>query len=78
MVSNKGTSFAQGLFNSGAAIGGIIAFPAIGFVISIFQLAIYLYIVGLAGLLWLIPWWILVKSPPKKHPWITEEERNIS
>ena len=33
-------------------------------------------LVGLTGLVWLIPWWILVKSPPESHPWITEEERN--
>jgi ACS family hexuronate transporter-like MFS transporter len=32
-------------------------------------------IIGLVGLLWLIPWMILVKAPPKSHPWITEEER---
>ena len=36
----------------------------------------YIFIlVGVTGLLWLIPWWILVKSPPSKHPWITDEER---
>jgi ACS family hexuronate transporter-like MFS transporter len=35
----------------------------------------FFVIVGLTGLLWLIPWLILVKSPPKSHPWITEEER---
>lgn len=27
------------------------------------------------GLLWLIPWWILVKAPPEKHPWISDKER---
>ena len=27
-------------------------------------------------MLWLIPWLVLVKSPPKDHPWITESERN--
>ena len=26
-------------------------------------------------MLWLIPWLILVKAPPKKHPWLSEEER---
>ncbi len=71
----KERAFAQGLFNSGAAIGGIIAFPAIG-LLSIYLSWQYIFIVvGLVGLLWLIPWWILVKSPPSKHPWITKEER---
>ncbi|WP_299114062.1 MFS transporter [uncultured Winogradskyella sp.] len=72
----KERAFAQGLFNSGAAIGGIIAFPTIGF-LSVYLSWQYIFIVvGLLGLLWLIPWWILVKSPPKKHPWITDEERD--
>ncbi|MFS4417278.1 MFS transporter [Maribacter sp. 2307ULW6-5] len=71
----KERAFAQGLFNSGAAIGGIVAFPVLG------MLSVYLdwhwifILVGALGLLWLIPWWIIVKSPPKDHPWITEEER---
>ncbi|MEO1260146.1 MAG: MFS transporter [Bacteroidota bacterium] len=68
-------AFAQGLFNSGAAIGGIVAFPTIG-LLSIYFTWHYIFVlVGLVGLLWLIPWWILVKSPPAKHPWITDEER---
>ena len=32
-------------------------------------------IIGLIGLLWLIPWLILVKAPPKSHPWLTEVEK---
>lgn len=71
----KERAFAQGLFNSGAAIGGIIAFPAIGLLSVYFNWQWIFILVGILGLLWLIPWWILVKSPPKKHPWITDEER---
>ena len=71
----KERAFAQGLFNSGAAIGGIIAFPAIGLLSVYFNWQWIFILVGITGLLWLIPWWILVKSPPKKHPWITDEER---
>ena len=71
----KERAFAQGIFNSGAAIGGIIAFPVIG-LLSVYLGWQYIFIVvGLLGLLWLIPWWILVKSPPSSHPWITDEER---
>lgn len=32
-------------------------------------------VVGGLGLIWLIPWLIINKEGPKKHPWITEEER---
>ncbi|KAA5826404.1 MFS transporter [Algibacter amylolyticus] len=71
----KERAFAQGLFNSGAAIGGIIAFPTIGLLSVYFSWNWIFILVGITGLLWLIPWWILVKSPPKKHPWISDEER---
>jgi ACS family hexuronate transporter-like MFS transporter len=27
------------------------------------------------GLLWLLPWFFIVKSSPKSHPWLTEEEK---
>ncbi|WP_298346719.1 MFS transporter [uncultured Algibacter sp.] len=71
----KERAFAQGLFNSGAAIGGIVAFPTIGLLSVYFNWQYIFILVGVVGLLWLIPWWILVKSPPSKHPWITDEER---
>lgn len=71
----KERAFAQGLFNSGAAIGGIISIPLIAFLTIYFSWQMIFILVGLTGLLWLIPWMILVKSPPKSHPWITEEER---
>ncbi len=71
----KERAFAQGLFNSGAAIGGIISIPMIAFLSIHFDWQAIFILVGLAGLLWLIPWVVLVKSPPKSHPWITESER---
>lgn len=71
----KERALAQGIFNSGAAIGGIISIPLIAALTIIFDWKAIFIIIGLAGLLWLIPWWILVKAPPKSHPWITDEER---
>lgn len=71
----KERAFAQGLFNSGAAIGGIISIPLIAFLTIYFSWQSIFIIVGLVGLLWLIPWMILVKAPPKSHPWLSEEER---
>jgi len=68
-------AFAQGIFNSGAAIGGIIAIPAIATLTIYFSWQMIFVIIGILGLLWLIPWLIIVKSPPKNHPWLTEEER---
>jgi len=72
----KERAFAQGLFNSGAAIGGIIAIPTIAFLTVYFSWQAIFILVGLVGLLWLIPWLILVKSPPKSHPWITADEKH--
>jgi len=71
----KERAFAQGLFNSGAAIGGIISIPLIAFLTVYFSWQDIFILVGLTGLLWLVPWLILVKSPPKSHPWLTEKER---
>ncbi len=68
-------ALAQGIFNSGAAIGGIISIPLIAYLALFFSWKAIFVIVGLTGLLWLIPWLIVVKSPPGTHPWITEEER---
>ena len=69
-------AFAQGLFNSGAAIGGIVAIPTIAYLTVHFSWQMIFVIIGLIGLLWLIPWLIIVKAPPKKHPWLTEDEKN--
>tara|TARA_R110000868_G_scaffold112169_1_gene302259 strand:- start:2146 stop:3444 length:1299 start_codon:yes stop_codon:yes gene_type:complete len=71
----KERALAQGIFNSGAAIGGIISIPLIAFLTVYFSWKSIFIIIGITGLLWLVPWWILVKSPPKEHPWITDEER---
>lgn len=71
----KERAFAQGLFNSGAAIGGIISIPLIAFLTVYFSWQMIFVLIGLTGFLWLLPWMYLVKSPPKNHPWITEEER---
>jgi MFS transporter, ACS family, hexuronate transporter len=69
-------ALAQGLFNSGTAIGGIISIPLIALLSTYFGWQSIFIIVGLLGLLWLIPWVILVKSSPEKHPWLSETERN--
>ncbi|MCP5192155.1 MAG: MFS transporter [Pseudomonadales bacterium] len=71
----KERALAQGIFNSGAAIGGIISIPLIAYLTVHFNWQAIFILVGAAGLLWLIPWVVLVKAPPKEHPWITDEER---
>lgn len=71
----KERALAQGIFNSGAAVGGIISVPLIAYLAIFLSWKVIFVIIGLIGLLWLIPWLYLVKSPPQDHPWITDEER---
>ncbi|WP_462167326.1 MFS transporter [Pseudoalteromonas sp. GB43] len=71
----KERALAQGIFNSGAAIGGIIAIPLIAYLTVYFSWQMVFVVVGVMGFLWLVPWLILVKAPPGSHPWISEEEK---
>ena len=71
----KERALAQGIFNSGAAIGGIVSIPMIAFMTLFFSWQMVFILVGLIGLLWLLPWMVLVKAPPEAHPWLTDEER---
>lgn len=72
----KERALAQGIFNSGAALGGIISIPAIAYMSIYFSWQSIFITIGLVGLLWLVPWLLIVKAPPEKHPWLTDKERN--
>jgi len=71
----KERAFAQGIFNSGAAVGGIVAYPIVGLLSVYLSWQAIFICVGLIGFLWLLPWLYMVKSPPEKHPWISEDEK---
>ncbi|TVZ57330.1 ACS family hexuronate transporter-like MFS transporter [Lutibacter sp. Hel_I_33_5] len=71
----KERAFAQGIFNSGAAVGGIVAYPIIGLLSVYLSWQAIFVCVGLIGFLWLLPWLYIVKSPPQKHPWLSEDEK---
>jgi ACS family hexuronate transporter-like MFS transporter len=72
----KERALAQGIFNSGAAIGGIVSAPIVGilFVLLSSWQATFI-VIGVLGLLWLVPWLIVYKSDPADHPWLAEAER---
>lgn len=73
----KERALAQGIFNSGAAIGGIISAPIIAYLFVFLESWKATFIaVGAIGFLWLIPWLIVYKSGPDKHPWLDEKERD--
>ena len=71
----KERAFAQGLFGAAASIGSILAPIIILMLFIAFGWKLTFIVVGGLGLIWLIPWLIINKEGPKKHPWITEEER---
>ena len=71
----KERAFAQGIFNSGAAIGGIVAYPIIGILSVYFGWKAIFVVVSLLGFLWLLPWFYIVKAPPKDHKWLSEDEK---
>jgi len=72
----KERAVAQGIFNSGASIGSVIAPPLIALLWAAFGWKVTFMIVGCFGLLWIIPWLIINKAGPKQHPWISDEERD--
>lgn len=73
----KERALAQGIFNSGAAIGGIISAPFIAYLFVFLDSWQATFIaVGAIGFLWLIPWLILYKSGPDQHPWLSSAERD--
>lgn len=74
---SKERAFAQGIFNSGAAIGGIVSIPIIStLAITLESWQAIFFVVAALGFVWLIPWLILVKAPPKSHSWLTAEEKD--
>ena len=73
----KERALAQGIFNSGAAIGGIVSAPIIGLLfVWLGGWKATFVAIGILGFLWLVPWLIIYKSGPEDHPWITEKERD--
>lgn len=73
----KERALAQGIFNSGAAIGSIVSPLFIAYLFFYLESWRATFItIGVLGLLWLIPWLIVYKTGPEKHPWVSEEERN--
>ena len=68
-------AIAQGIFNSGASIGSVIAPPLIATLWAAFGWKITFMIVGSFAILWLIPWLIINKALPEEHKWLTKEEK---
>jgi len=66
---------AQGIFGAGASLGSVVAAPFIASLYIAFGWRATFVGIAALGILWLIPWLIINKSTPDKHPWITEDEQ---
>jgi len=71
----KERAFAQGIFNSGASLGAVLSAPIIAILYTWVGWQMTFVILGVLGLLWIIPWVMINKALPDKHPWISKEEK---
>lgn len=72
----KERAFAQGIFNSGASIGAIVSAPLIALAYINFGWQFTFVLLGILGILWILPWLYINKALPENHPWLTEEEKD--
>ncbi|QNQ10804.1 MFS transporter [Sphingomonas alpina] len=68
-------ALAQGIFNSGAAIGAIISAPLVALLYEAIGWRATFLLIGVLGILWLVPWLFLYRGEPGAHPWLSEAER---
>ncbi|EOR94898.1 putative mannuronate transporter [Arcticibacter svalbardensis MN12-7] len=71
----KERAIAQGIFGAGASLGSVISAPIVAILFINFGWKATFIAIGCLGLLWLIPWLVINKGTPAKHPWLTDEER---
>jgi ACS family hexuronate transporter-like MFS transporter len=69
-------AFAMAIFNSGAALGSVIAPPVIVFLQLNYGWQATFLVTGSLGFLWLVAW-LWVYQPPLEHRWIMAEEREL-
>jgi MFS transporter, ACS family, hexuronate transporter len=72
----KQRAFGMAIFNSGAAIGSIVAPPLIVWLAQTYDWQTTFLVTGSLGFLWLILW-LLFYQTPDRHRWITPEELTL-
>jgi ACS family hexuronate transporter-like MFS transporter len=71
----KERAIAQGIFGAGASLGSVISAPIIALLFVAFGWKMTFVLIALLGLVWVIPWLVMNKATPDKHPWLTDQER---
>ena len=71
----KERALAQGIFNTGSSLGAVISAPLVAALYFFVGWKAAFVVIGCCGLVWIIPWWIVYRSGPTTHPWITRDEQ---
>lgn len=71
----KERAIAQGIFGAGASLGSVVSAPIIALLYLAFGWKATFLLIAVLGFIWVIPWLVVNKSTPDKHPWLTDEER---
>jgi ACS family hexuronate transporter-like MFS transporter len=66
-------AFAMAIFNSGAALGSVVAPPLIVFLQIKYGWQTTFIVTGTLGFIWLALWWLFYQTPDQ-HPWLTDRE----
>jgi MFS transporter, ACS family, hexuronate transporter len=72
----KERAIAQGIFGAGASLGSVVAPPAIAALYLAFGWRATFAVIAVLGFLWIVPWLVVNKNTPGKHPWITKDEQD--
>lgn len=71
----KERAIAQGIFGAGASLGSVVSAPFIAYLYLAFGWKMTFIGIGVLGVVWIIPWLLINRNTPDKHPWITKEEQ---
>ena len=69
----KDRALAQGIFNSGVALGSIVAPPLIVWLQLMYGWKVTFIATGALGFIWLV-FWLVFYYPRKEHKWLTAQE----
>ncbi|WP_337246111.1 MFS transporter [Luteimonas sp. gir] len=70
-------ALAQGVFNAGASIGAIVSAPLIAVLFLWLGWRGTFLLIGAIGFVWLLPWLIIYRAGPDRHPWVSAAERAL-
>ena len=72
----KERAIAQGIFGAGASMGSVVAAPLVAALFLLLGWRLTFACIAVLGFLWVIPWLLINKATPDKHPWITQQEQD--